>query len=44
MIDAGHRMRVYVPFGRQWYAYSIRRLRENPQIAGYALKAIFRRG
>jgi len=43
LIDAGHRLRVYVPFGRQWYAYSVRRLRENPQIAGYALKALFRR-
>ncbi len=41
LIDAGHRLRVYVPFGEQWYAYSVRRLRENPQIAGYAFKAIF---
>lgn len=40
LIAAGHRLRVYVPFGEQWYAYSVRRLRENPQIAGYALKAI----
>ncbi len=39
----GHRLRVYVPFGRQWYAYSVRRLRENPQIAGYGFKAIFKR-
>ena len=43
LIDAGHRMRIYVPFGEQWYAYSVRRLRENPQIAGYALKAIVQR-
>jgi len=40
LIDAGHRLRVYVPFGEQWYAYSVRRLRENPQIAGHALRAI----
>lgn len=40
LIAAGHRLRVYVPFGEQWYAYSVRRLRENPQIAGYAFKAI----
>ena len=40
LIKAGHRLRVYVPFGEQWYAYSVRRLRENPQIAGYAFKAI----
>ncbi|MCP3978353.1 MAG: proline dehydrogenase [bacterium] len=44
LIDAGHRLRVYVPFGKHWYSYSVRRLRENPQIAGYAFKAIFQRG
>lgn len=31
----GHRVRIYVPFGRQWYEYSLRRLQENPKIAGY---------
>jgi proline dehydrogenase len=41
LLEAGHRLRVYVPFGEQWYAYSVRRLRENPQIAGYAFKAMF---
>jgi proline dehydrogenase len=44
LIDAGHRLRVYVPYGEHWYPYSVRRLRENPQIAGYALKALFQRG
>ncbi|HVS62514.1 MAG TPA: proline dehydrogenase family protein [Thermoanaerobaculia bacterium] len=39
----GHRVRVYVPYGRDWYAYSVRRLRENPQIAVYVLKAMFGR-
>jgi proline dehydrogenase len=39
----GHRLRVYVPFGDQWYAYSLRRLRENPQVAGYVFRAIFSR-
>jgi len=43
LLDAGHRLRVYVPFGEHWYPYSVRRLRENPQIAGYALRALFRR-
>lgn len=43
LIDAGHRLRVYVPFGEHWYSYSVRRLRENPKIAGYAFKAVFRR-
>lgn len=41
IVAAGHRLRVYVPFGEQWYAYSVRRLKENPQIAGYVLKALF---
>ena len=40
LVDAGYRVRVYVPFGEQWYAYSVRRLKENPQIAGYALRGI----
>ncbi|HJQ97815.1 MAG TPA: proline dehydrogenase family protein [Candidatus Polarisedimenticolaceae bacterium] len=43
VLREGHRLRVYIPFGEQWYAYSVRRLRENPQIAGYAFKAIFQR-
>jgi len=39
---AGHHLRVYIPFGRDWYAYSVRRLRENPRLAGYVLKAMFK--
>jgi proline dehydrogenase len=35
LVSAGHRLRVYVPFGEQWYEYSLRRLQENPKIAGY---------
>jgi proline dehydrogenase len=35
LIADGHRLRIYVPFGRHWYAYSLRRLQENPKIAGY---------
>jgi proline dehydrogenase len=35
LVEAGHRLRVYVPFGREWYGYSLRRLQENPKIAGY---------
>ncbi len=38
----GHRMRVYVPFGEQWYAYSMRRLKENPAVAGHIFRAIFK--
>ncbi len=40
LIDEGHRMRIYTPYGSEWYAYSIRRLRENPEIAGHAAKAV----
>jgi proline dehydrogenase len=35
LVRDGHRLRVYVPFGRRWYEYSLRRLQENPKIAGY---------
>jgi proline dehydrogenase len=35
LVQEGHRLRIYVPFGRHWYAYSLRRLQENPKIAGY---------
>ena len=35
LVAEGHRLRVYVPFGTKWYEYSIRRLQENPKIAGY---------
>ncbi len=41
IIAGGHRLRVYVPFGAHWHAYSIRRLKENPQIAGHVLQNIF---
>jgi proline dehydrogenase len=35
LVAAGHRLRTYVPYGTQWYEYSMRRLQENPKIAGY---------
>jgi proline dehydrogenase len=35
LVRGGHRLRIYTPFGRHWYAYSMRRLQENPKIAGY---------
>ncbi|MEW5806955.1 MAG: proline dehydrogenase family protein [Acidobacteriota bacterium] len=40
--DSGHRLRVYVPYGSQWYAYSARRLKENPQIARYVLNNLLK--
>ncbi|MBK7377449.1 MAG: proline dehydrogenase family protein [Ignavibacteriales bacterium] len=37
----GFKIRIYVPFGKDWYAYSIRRMKENPHIAGQIFKSIF---
>jgi proline dehydrogenase len=37
----GFKIRIYVPFGKDWYPYSIRRLKENPKIAWHILKNIF---
>lgn len=42
IVEGGHKLRVYVPFGSHWYPYSVRRLRENPQIARVGLEAFFR--
>lgn len=44
ILDKGHRMRVYVPFGKQWFGYSTRRLKENPAMASVIIKAIFFKG
>ena len=44
IVDKGYRMRVYVPFGEQWFAYSTRRLKENPKMANDIIKALFVRG
>ena len=41
LVDKGHRMRVYVPYGKQWFGYSTRRLKENPKMAMQIIKAIF---
>jgi proline dehydrogenase len=35
LVAEGHKLRIYVPFGRHWYEYSLRRLQENPKLAGY---------
>ncbi len=44
IVDKGHRMRVYVPFGNQWFNYSTRRLKENPKMANHIIKALFVKG
>jgi proline dehydrogenase len=40
LLESGHRLRVYVPYGRDWYAYSVRRLKENPSIARHVVKRL----
>ncbi len=44
IVEKGHKMRVYVPFGKDWFGYSTRRLKENPKMANHIIKAIFFRG
>ncbi len=41
IVKNGHPMRVYVPYGKQWFAYSTRRLKENPAMVWHILKALF---
>jgi proline dehydrogenase len=43
LLGEGHAVRIYVPFGSDWHPYSTRRLRENPRIAGYVLRALLPR-
>lgn len=43
LVAKGHPLRVYVPFGDRWFAYSVRRLRENPEIAGHIVRNLFTR-
>lgn len=44
IVNDGHTMRVYVPFGKKWFGYSTRRLKENPKMASHIIKAIFFKG
>lgn len=44
IVNEGHTMRVYVPFGKKWFGYSTRRLKENPKMASHIIKAIFFKG
>jgi proline dehydrogenase len=41
IVEKGHNMRVYVPFGKDWFGYSTRRLKENPKMASLIIKALF---
>jgi proline dehydrogenase len=42
LLADGHRLRVYVPYGEAWYPYSVRRLKENPSVAGYVARDVLR--
>ncbi|MEI7500321.1 MAG: proline dehydrogenase family protein [Bacteroidota bacterium] len=44
IVEKEHSMRVYVPFGKEWFGYSTRRLKENPKMATHIIKALFVRG
>jgi proline dehydrogenase len=41
IVAKGHPMRIYVPFGKDWFGYSTRRLKENPKMASHIIKALF---
>ncbi|MCD4769863.1 MAG: proline dehydrogenase family protein [Bacteroidales bacterium] len=41
IVNDGHTMRIYVPFGKEWFGYSTRRLKENPKMASHIIKAVF---
>jgi len=43
LVREGHTLRVYVPYGLKWYEYSLRRLQENPKVAGYVARDTLRR-
>ncbi|MCB1161066.1 MAG: proline dehydrogenase family protein [Candidatus Krumholzibacteriia bacterium] len=44
IVAEGHPLRVYLPYGREWYAYCMRRLKENPSVAGHVFRAMFGQG
>ena len=44
ILEKGYKMRIYTPYGKDWFAYSTRRLKENPKMAQDIVKALFIRG
>lgn len=44
IVSAGHNMRIYVPFGKDWFGYCSRRIKENPKMVQDIMKALFVRG
>jgi proline dehydrogenase len=43
LVADGHKMRIYVPFGKRWYQYSMRRFKENPNVVGAVITSFFNR-
>ena len=43
LVDQGYNMRVYVPYGKEWFRYSTRRLQENPNMVRDIIAGIFNR-
>lgn len=43
LLERGYPVRIYIPYGEDWYGYSLRRLRENPLVAGHVFRALFGR-
>jgi proline dehydrogenase len=44
LLEAGYRVRLYVPFGREWYPYFMRRLAERPANVAFVLRTLLREG
>ena len=44
LVDEGYRVRVYIPFGRQWFPYFMRRLGERPANVGFVVRGILSEG
>ena len=44
LLDEGYRVRVYIPFGREWFPYFMRRLGERPANVGFVIRNLLREG
>ena len=44
LVKQGHRVRIYVPFGREWFPYFMRRLGERPANVAFVLRSLIREG
>ena len=42
LLKNNYKIRIYVPYGRNWYDYSIRRIKENPNISKYIIQNLFK--